>query len=134
MTDREEQQVVGDVQGGASSPERPGDGEPTAVRPVRFGQLGEGAERGQPRDNMELILDVPLRVEVELGRVTMTIGQILSLGPGSVIELDKLANEPVDLVVNERLIARGEVVLVDDNLGVRLTDIVSPAKRAVSLG
>lgn len=134
MTDREEQQVVEHAHEGLHDSERPGNGEPTAVRPVRFGQLGERAGRGQPQDNIDLILDVPLRVEVELGRVTMSIGQILSLGPGSVIELDKLANEPVDIVVNDRLIARGEVVLVDENFGVRLTDIVSPAKRAMSLG
>ena len=109
-------------------------GEQVSVRPVRFGQLGESEERGQTPENLDLLLDVPLRIDVELGRVTMSIGQILALGPGSIVELDRLASEPVDLVVNDRLIAHGEVVLVDDNFGVRLTDIVSPAKRAVSLG
>ncbi|MHB1413662.1 MAG: flagellar motor switch protein FliN [Chloroflexota bacterium] len=108
-------------------------GEPT-VQPVQFSALGEQVGKPAAIDNIDLILDVPLRMSVELGRTTMTIGEILALGPGSVIELDKLAGEPVDVVVNERLIARGEVVVVDENFGVRLTDIVSPAKRAMSLG
>jgi flagellar motor switch protein FliN len=104
-----------------------------AVHPVQFGQLPEREERTIPPENLDLVLDVPLRLNVELGRATMSIAEILGLAPGSIIELDKLAGEPVDIVVNDRVIAKGEVVVVDENFGVRLTDIVSPAKRAASL-
>ena len=75
-----------------------------------------------------------MRVTVELGRSTMTVEDVLALGPGSVIELNKLAGEPVDILVNEQLIARGEVVVVDENFGVRVTEIVSPRRRATAMG
>ena len=71
-----------------------------------------------------------MRVSVELGRSSMSVEEILSLGPGSVVELNKLAGEPVDILVNDHLIARGEVVVVDENFGVRVTEIVSTHKRA----
>nr|HPQ52360.1 flagellar motor switch protein FliN [Spirochaetota bacterium] len=79
--------------------------------------------------NINLLLDVKLALTVELGRTTMLVKDILGLGEGSIIELDKLAGEPVDLLVNGKLIARGEVVVIDENFGVRVTDIVSPAER-----
>jgi flagellar motor switch protein FliN len=103
------------------------------VHPVQFAALPEREERTAVPDNLDLVLDVPLRLNVELGRATMLISDILSLGPGSVIELDKLAGEPVDVVVNDRVIARGEVVVVDESFGVRLTEIVVHAKRAATL-
>ncbi|HNJ03831.1 MAG TPA: flagellar motor switch protein FliN, partial [Leptospiraceae bacterium] len=78
---------------------------------------------------MNLLLDVQMTLTVELGRTKMFIKDILGLGEGSIIELDKLAGEPVDLYVNDRLIARGEVVVIDENFGVRVTDIVSRAER-----
>lgn len=106
--------------------------EPT-VRPAHFSQIGIVEAKTLGAENIELILDVPLTVTVELGRTTMTIGDILALGPGALVELDKLAGGPVDVVVNERLIAKGEVVVIDENFGVRLTDIVSRAKRVNSL-
>lgn len=104
------------------------------VQPAQFSALGEPASPAAGTENIELLLDVPLRIDVQLGRTTMTIAEILALHPGSVIELDRVAGEPVDIVANERLIAKGEVVVVDDNFGVRLTDIISPARRAMSLG
>jgi len=82
---------------------------------------------------LEMILDITMTVTVELGRTRMLIKDILALGPGSVIELDKLAGEPVDLLVNERPIAKGEVVVIDDNFGVRLTQISQPTERLRSL-
>lgn len=82
---------------------------------------------------MELLLDVPLEVSVELGRTRMSIQSLLALGPGSVIELDKIAGEPLDIMVNGRLIARGEAVVVNDKFGVRLTDIVSRTERVARL-
>lgn len=80
-------------------------------------------------NNIGLLMDVTMNITVELGRATMTIREILSLGEGSIIELQKLAGEPVDLLVNGKLIARGEVVVIDENFGVRVTDIISQAER-----
>ncbi len=82
---------------------------------------------------LDLLLDVPLDVSVELGRNRMTIQDLLALGPGSVIELDKVAGEPLDILVNDRLVARGEAVVVNDKFGVRITDIVSPQERIARL-
>jgi flagellar motor switch protein FliN/FliY len=100
----------------------------TSVHPVQF-QAFEGDSVTRGGTNLDLLLDVSLRVSVELGRTDLTIKEVLALGPGSVIELDKLAGEPVDILVNDRLIAKGEVVVVDENFGVRVTDIMSPEKR-----
>jgi flagellar motor switch protein FliN/FliY len=96
------------------------------------------APEGGPADvertpGLEMILDISMTVTVELGRTRMLIKDILALGPGSVIELDRLAGEPVDLLVNERRIAKGEVVVIDDNFGVRLTQISQPTERLQSL-
>lgn len=82
---------------------------------------------------LELLLDVPLDVSVELGRARMSIQELLALAPGSVVELDKIAGEPLDILVNERLVARGEAVVVNDKFGVRITDIVSPTERVARL-
>ncbi|WP_099301055.1 flagellar motor switch phosphatase FliY [Bacillus sp. Marseille-P3800] len=79
--------------------------------------------------NLDMLLDIPLEVKVELGRTKKTIQEILSISQGSIIELDKLAGEPVDVRVNDRLIAKGEVVVIDENFGVRITDIVSKKER-----
>ena len=100
----------------------------TSVHPVQF-QPFDGDIDVQGGTNLDLLLDVNLKVSVELGRTDLTIKDVLALGPGSVVELDKLAGEPVDILVNDHLIAKGEVVVVDENFGVRVTDIVSPQKR-----
>ena len=83
--------------------------------------------------SLDLILDIPLTVTVELGRSKMLINDLLQLGQGSVIELTKLAGEPLEVLVNQKLVARGEVVVVNEKFGVRLTDIVSPVERVQSL-
>ena len=83
--------------------------------------------------NIGLILDVPLQVSVELGRTRKSIKEILELSNGSIVELDRLAGEPVDIKVNGKLLAKGEVVVIDENFGVRITDIVSPEERAQRL-
>jgi len=88
--------------------------------------------RGQTK-NLDLILDIPLTLTVELGRSKMIINDLLQLGQGSVIELTKLAGEPLEVLVNQKLVARGEVVVVNEKFGVRLTDIVSPVERVQSL-
>ena len=83
--------------------------------------------------NLELILDVPLKVTVELGRTKMVVSELLNLGQGSVIELNKLAGEPMELLVNEKLVARGEAVVVNEKFGIRLTDILSQSERVEKL-
>ncbi len=102
------------------------------ISPVRFPPLGEGMQ-SVPTGNINLLLDVPMTLTVELGRTRQLVKDILGLGEGSIIELDKLAGEPVDLLVNGKLIARGEVVVIDENFGVRVTDIVSPAERIAKI-
>ncbi len=84
--------------------------------------------------NLDFILDIPLEVSVELGRTKMLISDLLQLGQGSVIELTKLAGEPLEILVNQKLVARGEVVVVNEKFGVRLTDIISPTERIKQLG
>ena len=84
--------------------------------------------------NLDFILDIPLEVSVELGRARMLISDLLQLGQGSVIELTKLAGEPLEIFVNQKLIARGEVVVVNEKFGIRMTDIISPAERVKQLG
>lgn len=83
--------------------------------------------------NLELLLDIPLDVSIEVGRTKMLVRDLLMMDEGYVIELSKGASEPLDVYVNSRLIARGEVVLVNDKLGLRLTDVVSPAERIENL-
>ena len=96
---------------------------------------GEAAKPAEPKRerNLDLILDIPLRVTVELGRTKMIVSELLNLGQGSVIELAKLAGEPMEVLVNDKLVARGEAVVVNEKFGVRLTDIISPAERVEQL-
>ena len=84
--------------------------------------------------NLDFILDIPLEVAVELGRAKMLISDLLQLGQGSVIELTKLAGEPLEILVNQKLVARGEVVVINEKFGVRLTDIISTVERVKQLG
>jgi len=105
-----------------------------AVQKVDFSSLAEQAGlSAEQASNITLLLDVPMQLTVELGRTRKLIKDILSLGEGSIIELDKLAGEPVDILVNNKLIAKGEVVVIDENFGVRVTDIISPVERIHSL-
>ena len=98
----------------------------------------DGEEGQEPGNNgepasLDLILDIPLTVTVELGRSKMLINDLLQLGQGSVIELTKLVGEPLEVMVNQKLVARGEVVVVNEKFGIRLTDIISPMERVQSL-
>lgn len=81
------------------------------------------------QSNLEMILDIPVTISVEIGRSRMVVSELIQLGQGSVVELDKLAGEPMEILVNGRLIARGEAVVINDKFGVKLTDIVSPTER-----
>lgn len=98
------------------------------IKEVQFPSFTAG-HQGPGDPNLNLLMDVQMTLTVELGRTRMYIKEILGLGEGSIIELDKLAGEPVDLLVNGKLIAKGEVVVIDENFGVRVTDIVSPVDR-----
>ncbi|MDD2372540.1 MAG: flagellar motor switch phosphatase FliY [Syntrophomonadaceae bacterium] len=99
-----------------------------AVQPVQFAALRE-SDSGNPPHNIGLIMDVPLDISVELGKTRKTIRDILELHQGAIIQLDKLAGEPVDMLVNGKLIAKGEVVVIDENYGIRITTIISPMDR-----
>lgn len=94
----------------------------------------EQQEEQKETKGFEFLLDVPLQVSVEVGRSRLMVKDLLQMGEGYVIELDKMAGEPLDLYVNSRLIARGEAVLVNDKFGLRLTDVVSPSERIEKLG
>jgi len=98
------------------------------VQPAQF-QNFDMADVMQQKENIEIIMDVPLEVSVELGRTHKKIKEILEFSPGSVIELDKLAGEPIDIMVNGKFVANGEVVVIDENFGIRITDIISADKR-----
>jgi flagellar motor switch protein FliN len=91
------------------------------------------AESGGPPKNIDFILDIPMSVTVYVGSTKMAIRDLLQLAQGSVIELDKLAGEPMDVMVNNKLVARGEVVVVNEKFGIRLTDVVSAAERVQQL-
>ncbi len=104
----------------------------TPIQPAQFAPLQPGQPMVQS-DNLNLILDVPLQISVELGRTKKTIKEILEMGPGSVIELDRLAGESVDMIVNGKLIAKCEVVVINETFGIRITDIVHPTERMNSL-
>ena len=99
-----------------------------AVQPVQFANLQE-TSINKTHQNIGLIMDVPLDVSVELGKTRKTIHDILELHQGAIIQLDKMAGEPVDLLVNGKLIAKGEVVVIDESYGIRITAIISPSDR-----
>ncbi len=94
-----------------------------------FEQLGSGAPKEAPPGDFDMILDIPVSLTVELGRTKISIRNLLQLAHGSVVELDGLAGEPMDVLVNGTLIAQGEVVVVNDKFGIRLTDIITPQER-----
>jgi flagellar motor switch protein FliN/FliY len=98
--------------------------------------MKEGDTLARPKEipNLDFILDIPLEVTVELGRAKILISDLLQLGQSSVIELTKIANEPLEIYVNQKLIARGEVVMVNEKFGIRMTDVISPAERVKQLG
>ncbi|MCK5255027.1 MAG: flagellar motor switch protein FliN [Deltaproteobacteria bacterium] len=93
----------------------------------------QDAGKSMEQKSIDFILDLPLQVTVELGRTQMLINDLLRLGQGSVVELSKLAGEPMEVLVNQKLVARGEVVVVNEKFGVRLTDVISPLERVEQL-
>ncbi len=105
----------------------------TLVSPKPLDQL-EPTPSGEPLGKLDFILDVPLKVTVNLGSAKMQIKELLQLAQGSVVELEKMAGEPMDVLIGDKLVARGEVVVVNEKFGVRLTDIVSTTDRIENLG
>jgi flagellar motor switch protein FliN/FliY len=100
---------------------------------VEDGEGGKKKIKGDAHD-LEFVLDIPLELSVELGRCKMLVNDLLQLGQGSIVELNKLAGEPLEIYINRKLVARGEVVVVNEKFGVRLTDIITPMERVRSLG
>ncbi len=99
------------------------------ARPAEFDDLKEEAQQGSREVNLEVILDVPVTLSMEVGRTRIPIRNLLQLNQGSVVELDRAAGEPLDVFVNGTLVAHGEVVVVNEKFGIRLTDVISPAER-----
>ncbi|MCI4126094.1 flagellar motor switch phosphatase FliY [Bacillus haynesii] len=107
--------------------------EPVQVAPAEFQSFAPQTEAQPHLQNLDMLMDIPLSVTVELGRTNRSVKEVLELSTGSIIELDKLAGEPVDILVNQRVVAKGEVVVIDENFGVRVTDILSQAERISKL-
>ena len=108
--------------------------EAATVKETSFAELKATTATDDGQRNLDFLMDIPLEVTVELGRSRMLMADLLRLGQGSVEGLDRAAGEPVDILVNHKLMARGEVVVVNDKFGIRLTDIISPAERVKQLG
>ncbi len=105
----------------------------TEVEAAGFDNLEDNSSRSDEDINMDVILDIPVKLSMEIGRTSVNIRNLLQLNQGSVIELDRMAGEPLDVLVNGTLIAHGEVVVVNEKFGIRLTDVVSPAERVKKL-
>lgn len=130
------EEIVESASGGAVEPERKvelsivdSDADQSGqVKDARFTSLSHGPMSSE-QGSIDLLADVELNLTVELGRTSISVREVLQLGAGSIVELHKLAGEPVDVLVNGKLIARGEVVVVDESFGIRLTEIVSQSER-----
>jgi len=99
------------------------------VQPAQFQSFDDAAPSYGVPENISLIQDVPLKVTVELGRTVKRVSEVLEFGPGTIVELDRIVGEPLDILVNGQYVAKGEVVVIDENYGIRVTDIVNPNKR-----
>ncbi len=116
----------------AAQPTETATQEAAAATPASFPPVTNTAVAEQPK-NIDFILDIPMKVSIYVGSTKMAIRDLLQLAQGSVIELDKLAGEPMEVMVNNKLVAKGEVVVVNEKFGIRLTDVVSPAERVKQL-
>ena len=130
VTDINESRTVQEVSGVVEMASRTHSGSAAASLFPRITPAGSGAGH----NDIDMVMEIPVELTVELGRTKVPIGNVLQLAHGSVIELDAMASEPMDVYVNGLLIAQGEVVIVDDKFGLRLTDIVTPAERIRRLG
>lgn len=107
--------------------------EQDGANPASFEELSGGTTNAGDSHNLDFLLDIPLEVTVELGRSSMIINDMLRLTQGSVVELSKAAGDPVDIYVNHKLLGKGEVIVVNDRYGVRITEIISQAERVVNM-
>ena len=103
------------------------------ANPIAFEELQSEGNKNVTNPELDVILDIPVHISMEVGRTSITIRNLLQLNQGSVIELDRLAGEPLDVLVNGTLIAHGEVVVVNEKFGIRMTDVISPAERIKKL-
>ena len=138
MSDENQEPQEGQAAGG-ESPEITDAALKQSIQEIKVSELADEVKAGDDAinklkvQNLDFILDIPLKVSVELGRTNVVIKDLLQLGQGSVLELDKLAGEPLEVLVNGKLVARGEVVVVNEKFGIRLTDIISPIERIETL-
>ena len=107
--------------------------EQASANDMVFDNIEAGPNIDASPQNMDFLLDIPLEITVELGKTKITIGDLLKLGQGSIVELNKLTNQPLEIFVNRKLMAQGEVVVVNDKFGIRLTNIISPGERVREL-
>ena len=120
------EQAKGDAQAAADKAQAAAD----KAQPANFDALEENSSATSPVDvNLEVVLNVSVDLALEVGRTTISVRDLLQLNQGSIIELDRLAGEPLDLLINGTLVARGEVVVVNEKYGIRLTDVISPTER-----
>lgn len=126
-------EALGDDWGAALS-EQAESGQKVGQLPVaEFDDLDDSAPPLDGEANLDVILDIPVTISMEIGRTKISIRNLLQLNQGSVVELDRLAGEPMDVLVNGTLVAHGEVVVVNEKFGIRLTDVISPAERVKKL-
>jgi flagellar motor switch protein FliN/FliY len=103
------------------------------AKAATFAEIEPAPQENSNPQNMDFLLDIPLEISVELGKTKMSIGDLLKLGQGSVVELDKLTDQPLEIYVNKKLMAQGEVVVVNEKFGIRLINIISPSERVREL-
>ncbi len=133
MSDEENTESVDDAWAEALQEQASADSGAAAAKAASFDELSEDRMGGTSEVKLDVVLDIPVTISMEIGRTKISIRNLLQLNQGSVVELDRLAGEPMDVLVNGTLIARGEVVVVNEKFGIRLTDIISPAERVKKL-
>jgi flagellar motor switch protein FliN/FliY len=124
---------LGDDWGAALSEQEQGGKKGSGLPVAEFDALDDSAQPLDGEANLDVILDIPVTISMEIGRTRISIRNLLQLNQGSVVELDRLAGEPMDVLVNGTLVAHGEVVVVNEKFGIRLTDVISPAERVRKL-
>jgi flagellar motor switch protein FliN len=124
---------LGDDWGVALSEQAQGGKKGADLPMAEFDALDDSAQPLDGEANLDVILDIPVTISMEIGRTKISIRNLLQLNQGSVVELDRLAGEPMDVLVNGTLVAHGEVVVVNEKFGIRLTDVISPAERVRKL-
>jgi flagellar motor switch protein FliN len=131
MANEDDQEAMADDWAAAMAEQA--DADEAVANPINFEELQSEHTKVSLNPELDVILDIPVSISMEVGRTSITIRNLLQLNQGSVIELDRLAGEPLDVLVNGTLIAHGEVVVVNEKFGIRMTDVISPAERIKKL-